>query len=195
MKIIVALTHTNDGETFCPQVETIKALLTKVDGTLDTVDDNGKPVTIPIQYWTFTDIATPHQVEFIHIIPYQPGNSSNPYRPILPYNLWDLDGPSTVCYGPEDANVDIRRYFNWSLKRATHNKADWVIQVDDYTKFDPTELDLSGQYIFKEPSWGRIIQSQITKAGSGNLIDESQPFATSLTNLKNTLVTQGKGVG
>lgn len=197
MKIAVVLIHNKTQVENEAQISLIANLVEEATELLDGVDDLGNvvPNAFTRYFYRIKQLAIPHEVEFYHIIPYQPENTSSPYKAVLPFNLNLLKG-RTVQYGrgDEDKLGEHPRFFNWSLKRGTDYGADIVLYIDQPINFSRNEIRnalqaLKGNTGLTEYTWGKLSTKRLIK--EAGQLDETKPLSQGLAELKQKAQQKG----
>lgn len=197
MKISLTLVHNKTQAENEAQIAALANLVTEQTELIDGVDDQGNiiPGMYQRKYYTINNLNIPHELEIQHIIPYQPWNTSNPYKAELPSNLYLLNGRN-VQYGKgdEDKVGSHPRFFNWALKRGTDNGADISIYIEDITKISPVKARQALQKFtnnteFVEADFGKLASFRLLK--QVGQLKEDTTLTNAITDLKTRVVEKG----
>lgn len=143
MKLSLILTHNKTMKKNEAQIEALKPFIRVKEEFLDGVDAEGNilPNYFTRKYFQLIDFPFDHELEIIHVIAYQPWNTSSPYEYVKPANMMDLNS-YTIAYGNNDIDKtdDHPRFFNIGFKRGIDHGADIVIHLEDYTQLSIEDL-------------------------------------------------------
>lgn len=200
MKIAITLVHNKTPEENEAQIDTMLGLVTEHTELLDGEDDEGNTVPGAFQrhYYTINGLEIPHEVSFYHVIPFQPDNNSQPYKAVLPENLYSLKGYN-VQYGrgDEDKIGDHPRFFNWGLKRGTDYGAEAVLHVEDVSKFAPEDLSFQLTELIDPEQKTELVKTPAGTMSSLKLLkeagqlDETKDKGDALVDYESSLQEKG----
>lgn len=203
MKLALTLVHNKTPKENEAQINALLSLVTEQIELLPGTDDEGNiiPNVFERRYYTFNDLNIPHEVEFYHIIPFQPENTSNPYNAVLPTNLGTLRG-KRVEYGwnDEDKIGDHPRFFNWALKRSTDYGNELNIYIDDHTKLDVDNLPFYINSLVDPDDKHEYIEDKSVKIATLKLLkevgqlDEEKAWHQAVSDLKDRVEERGLSV-
>lgn len=188
MKIALVLIHNKSVEQNFAQIEALKSMVSVVEEYIDGSDDAGNiiPQAFKRRVFSLIGLGIPHELEVLHIVPYQPDNSSDPYKAILPANFYDLN-TRNVQYGrgDEDKVGNHPRFFNWGLKRGTDSGSEITVYIEDITKFTVAKLkkkvasilDTSDSTEYAEDTFGKVGSRTLLQAVGQLSENNGNPFA------------------
>lgn len=184
MKIAVTLVHNKTPQENEAQID---ALLQLVERVTDTLTDEETGEQFDVYHYQFTDLATPHEVRFYHVVPFGVDR---------PANLDELDGHK-VLYGPEDQDKGETRFFNWGLKRGTDHGAEISLYLEDASKLKPKDLaktlekllDKADKTEFVEDASGKLATVRILK--EVGQLDETKTKAQAISAYKTKIAEGG----
>lgn len=200
MKLSITLVH--DKPTMAEneaQIEELKKHIETRFREVPEYDEQGNLVTIhQVPYYAFKALLEEHEVLIMHIIPYQPWNTSNPYEAEKPANLGDLFTRGVYFgKGDEDKKGDHPRFFNWSLKRGTDIGGEVSVYIEDVTKFDFPKLqkkltkllDKNDSTEYAEDVYGKLATLKLLQ--EVGQLDESKTKDQAIIELKQKSVGKG----
>jgi len=200
MKIAITLVHNKSDAENAAQIESMFSLVTEQTELIDGTDDEGNVIIGAFErhFYTLNDLGIPHEIEFFHVIPFQPKNLSDPYIAVLPSNLSLLKGRN-VQYGKgdEDKIGDHPRFYNWGLKRATDYGAEAVIHMEDYKKFSVADLAFQLNTLIDPNDKTEFLEDKAVKITTLDLLkevgqlDEAKSKEQAIIDLKQRNIEKG----
>ena len=192
MNIAIVLTHNKTDKENSDQITSLKALLIEVtDGPFDEFDEEGKVIgQFTTIHHELIGLSIPHEAKLYQIVPFG-------VEP--PPNRYEVNSGGIVYYGKgdEDKVGDHPRFFNWGLKRATDYGADIVIHLEDYKKFNLTDLPIYLNFLIDPSDPHELIDNPDSKISTLKLLtqvgqlDESKTKEQAITELKQRVIDKG----
>ena len=181
MKISITLVHNKGDKQNKAQIELLKPLIEKRSVAHDQYD---KDYNLIGQFYTYyySLIGMPEDVE---VMLYQ----VIPYGVTPPPNLDEIDSHK-VFYGPEDADVDETRFFNWGTSRGSQHGAEVAIYVKNVKQLKLGDLLPSLRKVADKNNKEDMVEATSVTAISTRLfkeigdLDENEDVENALTKFK-----------
>jgi len=186
INLAIVLVHNKGTVENRAQIDLLKSLIERQTIINSDFDENGLEIGTFESYY-YTLIGLPNRVIFLQVFPFGVTPPSNK-------NVIDSYG---VFYGIGDESKTEPRFFNWGLKRATDYGADVVLQIDDMSKFDTTDLldklntltSPDNLMEFIETAYGKIMTVKLLRI-VGQL-REDRNLSVALTDYKQRMTARG----
>jgi len=126
-----------------------------LDENGDPMIEDGNPVYVQRAYRVFPGLARRHEIVCFQVVP---------QRTRRPANMDAVEPSIKVIFnegGVNDQPSNVRRFFNWGLKRATDYGADVVLFLDNAAGF--SEGDAETVLDFSERGWGRLVRAEVQR--------------------------------